>query len=136
MGDNRLHTPLCDLLGIEYPIMSAGMGSVAYPPLAAAVSEAGGLGVLGMSAKTPQFIRRCIEEVRARTDKPFGVDLTIPSVVSASRTEGEMWEEIPPSHIEFVQKLKKEWGVPRPCADDGRPRQQPRLQPGPLQSPG
>ena len=114
MPDKRLHTPLCDLLGIEYPIMLAGMGSVSYPPLAAAVSEAGGLGVLGMSGKAPWFIEKCVNEVRERTDKPFGVDLTIPSVVPASTSEAELWEEIPPSHQEFVQRLKEQWGVPDP----------------------
>ena len=112
MGDKQLRTQLCDVLGIEYPIMLAGMGNVAYPPLAAAVSGAGGLGVLGMSRKAPWFIEKSINEVRERTDKPFGVDLTIPSVVPVSTTEAELREEIPPSHIEFVQKFKEQWGVP------------------------
>ncbi len=114
MGDKQLRTQLCDLLGIEYPIMLAGMGNVAYPPLVAAVSEAGGLGVLGMSRKAPWFIERCINDVRGRTKKPFGVDLTIPSVVPVSATEGELREEIPATHVEFVRKLKEEWGVPDP----------------------
>jgi NAD(P)H-dependent flavin oxidoreductase YrpB (nitropropane dioxygenase family) len=52
---SRLHTPFCDLLGIEYPILCAGMGGVAGPDLVAAVSNAGGLGVLGASV-TPERI--------------------------------------------------------------------------------
>ena len=70
-----LRTPLCDLLGIEHPILLAGMGGVSYAPLAAAVSNAGGYGVLGMAGTTPDFIRDQMAQVRALTDKPFGVDL-------------------------------------------------------------
>lgn len=70
-----LHTPLCDLLDIEHPILLAGMGGVSYAPLAAAVSNAGGYGVLGMAGTTPDFIRDQMHQVRALTDKPFGVDL-------------------------------------------------------------
>ncbi|OYX93558.1 MAG: 2-nitropropane dioxygenase, partial [Caulobacter sp. 35-67-4] len=70
-----LHTPLCDLLAIEHPILLAGMGGVSYAPLAAAVSNAGGYGVLGMAGTTPDFIRDQMRQVRALTDKPFGVDL-------------------------------------------------------------
>jgi len=70
-----LKTPLCALLGIEHPILLAGMGGVSYAPLAAAVSNAGGYGVLGMAGTTPDFIRDQMAQVRALTDKPFGVDL-------------------------------------------------------------
>lgn len=70
-----LFTPLCDLLHIEHPVMLAGMGGVAYAPLAAAVSQAGGYGVLGMAGASPDFIAEQMREVRRRTDRPFGVDL-------------------------------------------------------------
>jgi len=70
-----LHTPLCDLLGVEKPIMLAGMGGVSYAELAAAVSNAGGYGVLGMAGRGPDFIREQMRLVRKLTDKPFGVDL-------------------------------------------------------------
>lgn len=70
-----LRTPLCDLLGVKYPIMLAGMGGVSYAELAAAVSEAGGYGVLGMAGRAPDFIRDQMRKVRKLTDKPFGVDL-------------------------------------------------------------
>lgn len=81
-----LRTPLCDLLDIEHPIMLAGMGGVSYAPLAAAVSNAGGYGVLGMAGTTPDFIRQQMREVRALTDKPFGVDLlaATPEALTAS----------------------------------------------------
>ena len=70
-----LNTPLCDLLGIEHPVMLAGMGGVSYAELAAAVSNAGGYGVLGMAGRGPDFIRQQMRSVRRLTDKPFGVDL-------------------------------------------------------------
>ncbi|MDX2237319.1 MAG: nitronate monooxygenase family protein [Hyphomonadaceae bacterium] len=70
-----LHTPLCDLLKVEHPIMLAGMGGVSYGELAAAVSNAGGYGVLGMAGRSVDEIRANMRQVRALTDKPFGVDL-------------------------------------------------------------
>jgi enoyl-[acyl-carrier protein] reductase II len=70
-----LHTPLCDLLGVKHPIMLAGMGGVSYAELVAAVSNAGGYGVLGMAGRTPDFIRDEMRKVKSLTDKPFGVDL-------------------------------------------------------------
>ncbi|MGN6515756.1 MAG: NAD(P)H-dependent flavin oxidoreductase [Rhizomicrobium sp.] len=70
-----LRTPLCDLLNIKYPIMLAGMGGVSYAELAAAVSNAGGFGTLGMAGRTPMEIAEEIKKTRDLTDKPFGVDL-------------------------------------------------------------
>jgi nitronate monooxygenase len=68
-----LHTRICDLLGIEHPIISAPMAGSAGAALAAAVSEAGGLGMLGGSFEQPDWLREQIALVRERTDKPFGV---------------------------------------------------------------
>lgn len=81
-----LRTPLCDLLHVEHPILLAGMGGVSYAPLAAAVSAAGGYGVLGMAGTSPDFIRQQMRQVRALTDKPFGVDLlaATPDALTAS----------------------------------------------------
>jgi enoyl-[acyl-carrier protein] reductase II len=70
-----IRTPLCDLLGIDYPIMLAGMGGVSYAELCAAVSEAGGFGTLGMAGRSQAEIKEEIKKVRGLTDKPFGVDL-------------------------------------------------------------
>ncbi len=70
-----MRTRLTDLLGIEHPVMLAGMGGVSYSELAAAVSEAGGFGCLGASTMgNPQMVSE-MAAVRAKTDKPFGVDL-------------------------------------------------------------
>lgn len=69
-----LHTRLCDLLGIEHPIISAPMAETATAELVAAVSEAGGFGLIGgTSRQGPDWLRAQIHAVRERTDRPFGV---------------------------------------------------------------
>ena len=70
-----MRTALTDLLGIEHPVMLAGMGGVSYAPLVAAVSNAGGLGTLGASTMGDQRMVEQIAAVAAETDQPFGVDL-------------------------------------------------------------
>src|SRR5215469_15252018 len=70
-----LRTGLTRLLGCRYPIVSAGMGGPARSELAAAVSEAGGFGLLGMVRETPELILREIAEVKRRTNRAFGVNL-------------------------------------------------------------
>lgn len=70
-----LKTPICDLLGIEKPIVQAGMGFVARSELAAAVSNAGGLGVIGAAFLGLDQLREEIRKTRDMTDKPFGVDI-------------------------------------------------------------
>src|SRR5579875_1356233 len=74
----RLRTPICDLFGIDVPIILAGMGGVSMAPLVAAVSNAGGLGVIGAANLAPEELRAEIRRVRALTDRPFGVDLLAP----------------------------------------------------------
>jgi enoyl-[acyl-carrier protein] reductase II len=73
-----LRTPLCDLFGIEHPIILAGMGGVSMAPLVAAVSNAGGLGVMGAANLSPDDLRAEIRKTRALTTKPFAVDLLAP----------------------------------------------------------
>jgi enoyl-[acyl-carrier protein] reductase II len=70
-----MQTRLTDVLGIEHPVMLAGMGGVSYSRLVAAVSEAGGFGTLGASTMGPETMVEEMRAVRALTDKPFGVDL-------------------------------------------------------------
>jgi nitronate monooxygenase len=80
MGEdsNMLHTRLCDLFGIEFPILSAGMGGIAGAELAAAVSEAGGLGTLGLAAFGPEAIRNETAAAHSRTQKPLAANLLVP----------------------------------------------------------
>jgi len=70
-----VRTRLTNLLGVEHPVMLAGMGGVAYAPLAAAVSEAGGFGCLGASTMGDEQMVAEMSAVRATTERPFGVDL-------------------------------------------------------------
>ncbi|WP_332770578.1 NAD(P)H-dependent flavin oxidoreductase [Phenylobacterium sp.] len=105
-----LHTPLCDLLGVKHPVMLAGMGGVSYAELAAAVSNAGGYGVLGMAGRTPDFIRDEMRKVKALTDKPFGVDLLAASPESLTASVEIIIEEGASS---FVAGL----GVPMPIME-------------------
>jgi nitronate monooxygenase len=70
-----LRTALCDLLEIEYPVIQSGMGSIAGPDLVAEVSRAGGLGILAGLNVPPDELRSRIRQVRALTDRPFGVNL-------------------------------------------------------------
>ncbi|HEX2560813.1 nitronate monooxygenase family protein [Phenylobacterium sp.] len=105
-----LHTPLCDLLGVEKPIMLAGMGGVSYAELVAAVSNAGGYGVLGMAGRGPDFIRDEMRKVKSLTDKPFGVDLLAASPQSLTASVEVIIEEGASS---FVAGL----GIPMPIME-------------------
>jgi len=109
-----LHTPLCDLLQVKHPIMLAGMGGVSYAELAAAVSNAGGYGVLGMAGRDPDFIRDEMRKVRTLTDKPFGVDLLAASPESLTASVDVIIGEGASSFIAglgvpmpIMEKLKK-----------------------------
>jgi enoyl-[acyl-carrier protein] reductase II len=70
-----MRTRLTELLGVEHPVMLAGMGGVSYSALVAAVSAAGGFGCLGASTMGNEMMVEEMSSVRATTDKPFGVDL-------------------------------------------------------------
>src|ERR1700744_1999493 len=70
-----LKTALSRALGLEPPLISAGMAFVAGPQLAAAVSNAGGMGVLGGTMVPPDGLRHMIQATRGLTERPFGVDL-------------------------------------------------------------
>lgn len=109
-----LRTPLCDLLGVEKPIMLAGMGGVSYGELVAAVSNAGGYGVLGMAGRGPDFIRDEMRKVKSLSDKPFGVDLLAASPDSLTAAVDVIIEEGASSFVAglgipmpIMEKLKK-----------------------------
>ncbi|MHB8576545.1 MAG: NAD(P)H-dependent flavin oxidoreductase [Dehalococcoidia bacterium] len=111
-----LHTTLCETLGIEYPIVLAGMGGAAGPTLAAAVSNAGGLGVIGATGYTPDELREMIAKVRSLTDKPFGIDLLLPSNIAQSGGREEFATTIPAENRAFVDGLRQRFGVPAPSS--------------------
>jgi NAD(P)H-dependent flavin oxidoreductase YrpB (nitropropane dioxygenase family) len=70
-----LRTPVCELFGIDYPIVQTGMGWVAGPRLVSATAEAGALGILASATMTFDELRAAIAEVKGRTERPFGVNL-------------------------------------------------------------
>lgn len=70
-------TEICDILGIEYPILLGGMIWVGRSELVAAVSEAGGLGLLGAGGMTIPEIEQDLQEVKRKTQKPFGVNIPL-----------------------------------------------------------
>jgi len=72
-----IKTRLCTLLGITHPIIQGGMAWVATAELVAAVSNAGGLGILGGGNAPPDYVRAQIREVKRWTDKPFGVNIPL-----------------------------------------------------------
>jgi len=129
MGKRILRTKLCDMLGIEYPILSAGMGpsligetTGAPVELVVAVSEAGGLGVLGAAGYTVDELREKIREIKNLTDKPFGVDLLLPGLIVRAgdqETDGqkeislsEITKTLPKEHYDWMMKIKKEMNLP------------------------
>ena len=116
-----LKTELCDMLGIEIPVILAGMGGAAGPTLAAAVSEAGGLGVVGATGYTPDELAGMIAKVRSLTDKPFGVDLLLPSSIADSGNREDLELEISTEHHHFVDQLKQEFEIPDPSGPVDRP---------------
>jgi len=78
MTENRIRTRFTDLFGIAHPIVQGGMMWVGRAEMAAAVSQAGGLGMLtALTQPTPDELRREIDRCRQLTDRPFGVNLTI-----------------------------------------------------------
>lgn len=74
-----IKTSLCDLLGIEYPIIQGGMAWVSTARLAAAVSEAGGLGIIGSGHNDAQWVKDQIKKTKELTSKPFGVNVMMMS---------------------------------------------------------
>jgi nitronate monooxygenase len=116
----KLHTQLCDVLGIDHPVIQAGMGwdsrgSTTPPALVASVSNAGGLGVIGGSPLQPEFIRERIRQTKDLTDRPFGVDITLPRLGRAPsgdvRDAREFLAESHPDHVVFVQQTIEDLGL-------------------------
>lgn len=70
-------TSICDVLGIKYPILQGGMAWVATAELAAAVSNAGGLGIIGAGNAPGDYVRTQIKKAKELTDKPFGVNIML-----------------------------------------------------------
>ncbi len=136
----QLRTPICDLFGIDYPVVLAGMGGASGPELAAAVSNAGGLGVLGAAACPPDELDEWIRRTRSLTDRPFGVDTLLPASVpdnldaqprpsSGSTGGGGGGSLIPTEVLEARDRFMDAEGLPRRKKDPSAPAapKQPRM---------
>jgi NAD(P)H-dependent flavin oxidoreductase YrpB (nitropropane dioxygenase family) len=82
-----LHTPICELFGVRYPIVQTGMGYVSGPQLTAATANAGGLGILASATMSFDELALAIEQTKALTQAPFGVNLRADAPDAARRVE-------------------------------------------------
>ena len=104
----KLHTPLCDRLGIRLPIIQAPMASASTSEMTAAVSKAGALGSLGAAYSQPEAMQRDAAAVRAHTDLPFNVNLFAskqPDAIGAAAQRGA---------LDAVAGYYRELGLPPP----------------------
>ena len=90
-----LKTDICDLFGIKHPILQGGMAWLGTAELVAAVSAAGGLGIIGTGSAPPDWVRDQIRQVRARTDRPFGVNVMLMSPFADGVIEVVLEERVP-----------------------------------------
>lgn len=86
-AQQRIRTPLTELVGIDHPIVQTGMGWVAGPRLVSATANAGALGILGSATMSLTQLEQAIIEVKQRTDRPFGVNLRADAGDAADRVE-------------------------------------------------
>ncbi len=91
---NALRTSLCELVGIEFPIVQTGMGWVAGARLASATSNGGGLGILASATMNMTELRRAVAEVKSRTTKPYGVNLRADSADVGDRIKLMIDEQV------------------------------------------
>lgn len=104
-----MQTDVTHLLGIRHPILLPQMTHVSTPPLVAAVSEAGGLGVLATASLGPGAVRDAIREVRKRTDAPFGVGVPLLAPGGRENAEVALSEEV---GVIVFSLGKGDWLVP------------------------
>jgi NAD(P)H-dependent flavin oxidoreductase YrpB (nitropropane dioxygenase family) len=114
--DPRLQTRATELFGVQYPIIQTGMGWVANAKLTAATSNAGGLGIIAAAPMTFAQMRQAIDDVRAATDKPFGVNLRTDAIDIDARVDHLIKEKVKVASFaqapgEAVVKKLKDAGI-------------------------
>lgn len=108
-----MRTPICERLGIRYPIFGFSHSVDAV----VAIAEAGGFPILGLAREMPDEIPAIIEHVDARIGNlPYGVDLMLPSGVPQQASLGDIRATLPGAHVAFVDSLRKQFKVPPPLA--------------------
>jgi len=94
-----MKTRITELLEIDHPILCAGMGFVSVPKLVAAVSDAGGLGLLATATLGPEEVLESVREIRKRTDKPFGANVTLEFDTAAENARVLIEQRVPVINI-------------------------------------
>ena len=108
---DTFRTSVCDLLGVEYPIVQSGMGGVAGPEMVAEVSRAGGLGILAGLSVPPDDLRRMIRRTRELTDRPFGVNLWLHRAVQTPIEPKSIPEDAIVGAQTQLNRFRKELGL-------------------------
>lgn len=111
-----LKTPMTELFGIKHPIMLAGMNWITEPDLVAAVSNAGGLGILAVARCTPEETRNLIKETRKLTDKPFGINQILIGANAKENIQVSIEEQVPVINY----SLGKPWFIDQVHAYGGK----------------
>ena len=94
MGEH-MKTRITELFGIEYPILLSGMSWISVPTMVAAVSNAGGLGILATGPMNPDQTRQAVRQIRELTDKPFGANATLLFPGAADNAKVLLEERVP-----------------------------------------
>ena len=107
-----MKSPICDMLGIEFPLLAFSH----CRDVVAAVSRAGGFGVLGATAHSPESIEQELKWIDDHTDgKPYGLDVLIPENISTAGEKDVTWKSlearISPQHRDFTRNLLKKYGI-------------------------
>ena len=119
-----MHTRVCDMLGIEFPIFAFSH----CRDVVAAVSKAGGMGVLGALAFTPEQLEVELTWIDEHVDgKPYGVDVVMPAKYEGAQFDAktivaELQKQIPEGHKQFVEEVLDRYHVPKLPADDPPPQ--------------
>jgi nitronate monooxygenase len=111
-----VRTEVCELFGIEHPVLLAGMGTASTPELAAAVSNAGGLGIMGAAGLGPRGLREWIARCRSLTNKPFGIDTLLPASVRRGAnlkpmSNGPLPQDLIPEYRDLAAGFLAEEGI-------------------------
>jgi len=110
--DALMKSPICDMLGIEFPLLAFSH----CRDVVAAVSRAGGFGVLGATSHTPQTVEQELKWIDDHVDgKPYGLDVLIPENISTAGEKDVTWKSlearVTPAHRAFTRNLLKKHGI-------------------------
>ena len=115
-----MRTAVTELLGITYPVIQGGMAWVAEYTLAAAVSKAGGLGIIAAANAPGEYVREEIRKVKAQTDKPFGVNIMLLSPYAEEIAKLVVEEQVPVVAMSFCLPVARSMSSTPSCTSTPR----------------